>query len=76
MPILTERQAAAQTGLSIRTLQRERVEGRLGLPFIRLGLRRIGYDSEAITRWLAARQYRTVAEERGRSRAATEALPP
>jgi len=64
--ILTEKAVAQRIGLSPRTLQRERTEGRLGLPFVRVGLRRVGYDSEAVDRWLASRVRQSLTEERAR----------
>jgi predicted site-specific integrase-resolvase len=65
--IVNEKTAAQRLGISVRTLQRERAEGRLGLPFIRLGLRRVGYDVETLDRWLASRVRRSLAEERART---------
>jgi predicted DNA-binding transcriptional regulator AlpA len=66
--IVSEKDAAQRIGLSARTLQRDRSEGGLGLPFVRLGLRRVGYDTDAIDRWLASRVRRSIAEERARDR--------
>jgi predicted DNA-binding transcriptional regulator AlpA len=62
--IVDEKTAAQRLGISIRSLQRERAEGRLGIEFIRLGLRRVGYDTETLDRWLASRVRRSIAEER------------
>ena len=62
--IVDEKTAAQRLGISIRSLQRERAEGRLGIEFIRLGLRRVGYDTETLDRWLASRVRRSSAEER------------
>ena len=64
--IVDEKTAAERLGISVRSLQRERAEGRLGIEFLRIGLRRIGYDTETLDRWLASRTRRTIAEERAR----------
>ncbi len=64
--IVDEKTAAQRLGISVRALQRERSEARLGLPFLRLGLRRIGYDTEMLDRWLASRVRHSIAEERAR----------
>ena len=66
--IIDEKTAARRLGISVRSLQRERAEGRLGLPFIRLGLRRVGYDTETLDRWIASRVRRSIAEERAERR--------
>lgn len=69
--VVDEKTAAQRLGLSVRTLQRERAEGRLGLPFIRLGLRRVGYDVAMLDRWLASRVRRSLADERAAEAART-----
>lgn len=62
--IIDEKAAAERLGISVRTLQRERAEGRLGIEFVRVGLRRVGYDTVTLDRWLASRVRRSLAEER------------
>lgn len=64
--IVDEKTAAQRLGISVRTLQRDRSEGQLGIEFVRLGLRRVGYDTETLDRWLASRVRRLIAEERAR----------
>jgi predicted DNA-binding transcriptional regulator AlpA len=54
LAILTERDAAAMVCLSVRTLQRLRVDGG-GPEFIKLTARRIGYSQSALAAWLRAR---------------------
>ncbi len=66
--IVNEKIAAQRLGISVRALQRERAEGRLGIEFIRLGLRRVGYDTNTIDIWLASRVRRSFADERARDR--------
>ena len=53
---LTEREAAAELGISFRTLQQWRVRG-IGPVFLKLG-RAVRYDAEALETWLA-QQVRT-----------------
>lgn len=53
--ILTETEAARTLRLSIRTLQRMRIEGG-GPAFIQLSERRIGYAAAALEAWITARQ--------------------
>jgi excisionase family DNA binding protein len=48
---LTEREAAAELGISFRTLQQWRVRG-IGPAFLKLG-RAVRYDAEALEAWLA-----------------------
>lgn len=50
--LITEPDLAAQRGVSVRTLQRERAL-RIGPPFIKLG-RKIFYRPEAVADWLLA----------------------
>lgn len=50
--LIAEPDLAAQRGVSVRTLQRERAL-RIGPPFIKLG-RKVFYRPEAVTDWLLA----------------------
>ena len=54
MDLLLESEAAEELRLSVRTLQRWRVEGG-GPPFVRLGRHRIAYRRQDIERWAMAR---------------------
>lgn len=60
---LTEDQASERTGLSARSLQRDRIDGLLGLPYTRIGARRIVYSEQAILAWLASRTFTSRAGE-------------
>lgn len=53
--VIPERQAASMVDLSVRHLQRLRVEGG-GPPFIQLGARRIGYRVQDLEAWIAGRR--------------------
>jgi hypothetical protein len=48
---LTEREAAAELGISFRTLQQWRVRG-VGPAFLKIG-RAVRYDAESLEAWLA-----------------------
>ena len=52
--LIAEADYAAQRGVSLRTVQRERAQ-RIGPPFIKLG-RKIFYRKEAIEAWLLAQE--------------------
>lgn len=52
--LISEADYAAERGVSLRTIQRERTL-RIGPPFIRLG-RKIYYRREAIRQWLLAQE--------------------
>jgi hypothetical protein len=52
--LLPEAEYAAQRGVSVRTVQRERAQ-RIGPPFIKLG-RQIFYRRQAIEAWLLAQE--------------------
>lgn len=52
--LITEHDYAAQRGVSLRTVQRERAQ-RIGPPFIKLG-RQIFYRPAAIEAWLIAQE--------------------
>ena len=60
---LTENQTAELTGLSARSLQRDRIEGKLSLPWVRVGARRIMYSENAVREWLASRTFTSFAAE-------------
>jgi predicted DNA-binding transcriptional regulator AlpA len=63
--VLSERAAADALGISSRTLQRWRRTGEAGLPFVRLGRKRIAYRSADIDSWLAANVVSTTSAARG-----------
>ncbi|QIE42326.1 helix-turn-helix domain-containing protein [Rhodobacteraceae bacterium SC52] len=63
--LITESNYAAQRGVSVRTVQRERAQ-RIGPPFIKLG-RVIYYRPAAIEAWLLAQEQ---AQPRAKGRAA------
>ena len=50
-PVLNEHRAAELLGLSVRTLQRFRVEGR-GPRFLKLGKKRVAYSEADIAAWI------------------------
>lgn len=50
------------TGLSPRTLIRHRVEGG-GIPYVRLGAKRVAYREEDVRAWLASRVFQHHAAE-------------
>jgi predicted DNA-binding transcriptional regulator AlpA len=50
-PVLSEHQAAELLGLSVRTLQRFRVEGR-GPRYLKLGRKRVAYAEADLGTWL------------------------
>lgn len=52
--LIAESEYAAQRGVSLRTVQRERAQ-RIGPPYIRLG-RKIFYRPAAIDEWLIAQE--------------------
>ena len=56
MKYFNEGEVSRITGLSARTLQRQRLNGD-GIPYTRLGARRIGYSETAITVWEAGRTF-------------------
>lgn len=56
--LLTTAQAADRLGLAAATLQNDRSDQRLGVPFVRLGGRAIRYRSEDIDTWIEARVVR------------------
>jgi hypothetical protein len=51
-PLLTQREAAAILGISVRSLERMRVTG-LGARFVKVGAN-VRYQPEALERWVAA----------------------
>lgn len=62
--VIPEAVAAKALSLSVRSLQRLRTDGG-GPAFVRLGARRVGYTSDALSEWLASRTRRTTAERAG-----------
>ena len=50
-PVLSEHRAAELLGLSVRTLQRFRVEGR-GPRYLKLGKKRVAYAESDLTEYL------------------------
>jgi predicted DNA-binding transcriptional regulator AlpA len=62
--VVTEGEAARMLGISMRTLQRLRVDGG-GPTFVKLTERRLGYAVEDLQKWV-----------RGRARASTSAAAP
>lgn len=63
--LISETDYAAQRGVSVRTVQRERAQ-RIGPPFIKLG-KRVFYRPAAIESWLLAQEQ---AQPRAKGRAA------
>lgn len=61
--LITESDYAAQRGVSVRTVQRERAQ-RIGPPFIKLG-RVIYYRPAAIEAWLLAQEQAQPRAKRG-----------
>lgn len=59
---LSERETASRIGVSTRTLARWRSTGD-GPPFVRLGVRRIGYTPSDIEQWARARTFVCLTEE-------------
>jgi predicted DNA-binding transcriptional regulator AlpA len=53
-PLLNEADVAKLIGMSVPSIRRWRTIGG-GPPFVRLGIRRIGYRVEALNAWLDAR---------------------
>jgi len=60
--ILSEKQAAKELCLSVRTLQTMRVDGG-GPAYVRLTERRIGYSMTELKRWVEARSVRSTSQE-------------
>lgn len=59
--VVTEREAAAMTCLSVRTLQRLRIDGG-GPRFVKLTDRRIGYLAAELEAWIKARAFSSTSE--------------
>ncbi len=51
-PLLTARQVAQLTGLTVTTLRDERFRARHGLPVVRLGRRAIRFRAQDVQRWI------------------------
>ena len=65
--VLNEAEAARALGLSPRTLQRWRLEGR-GPDFVLIGNKRVGYLHEDIHEWLQGRRVSSTADATQRRR--------
>jgi predicted DNA-binding transcriptional regulator AlpA len=61
-PVLSEHRAAELLGLSVRTLQRFRVEGR-GPRFLKLGRKRVAYSETEIAAWLQSCQRESTSQQ-------------
>ena len=61
MKMLKEAEAAEIVGVSVRTLQTWRVEGR-GPKYAKLGLRAVRYDKDLLEDWLRKRTVQSTAE--------------
>jgi predicted DNA-binding transcriptional regulator AlpA len=59
-PLLTQREAAAILGISVRSLERMRVTG-LGPRFVKAG-KAVRYQQEALERWVAAQSRASTSE--------------
>lgn len=66
---IDEKALAARRCVSVRTVQRERVTGE-GVPFTRMGARRIAYSLVAVEAWEAARTFPHRAAESAAKRTA------
>ncbi|WP_297367318.1 AlpA family transcriptional regulator [Acidocella sp.] len=60
--VVSEAEAAVRLSLSRRVLQEFRLNG-TGPAFIKLGMRRIGYDLRDLDAWVAARRVRSTAAQ-------------
>lgn len=69
---LTEHETALRLGVSTRTLARWRSTGN-GPPFVRLGVRRIGYTPSDIESWARSRTFGSRAEELAKECASAKA---
>ena len=61
VPPLTTEDAAKVLGLAPATLENDRCDGRLGVPFVRVGRRAIRYRPSDLAEWLEARVVRPAA---------------
>ncbi len=52
--LLSTPEAAARLGLGVSSLEKDRLTGQLGIPFLKLGKRRVLYDPTALDEYLAA----------------------
>lgn len=68
MNLWDTKETAERIGWSERSLERARIMGN-GPPYVRVGLRRVMYQPEAVQEWLAARTYAHRADELARSAA-------
>jgi hypothetical protein len=53
--LLATPEAASYLGLGVGTLEKDRVYGRLGIPFIKMG-KRVAYDRRDLEEWKRARK--------------------
>jgi predicted DNA-binding transcriptional regulator AlpA len=60
--VLTETEAAKVLGISPRSLQQYRLDGK-GPPYIQIMDRRIGYDREEVKAWAKARTRRSTSDK-------------
>ena len=73
--LLNDVELSKALGLSLSFIRRDRANGKLGIPYLRLG-RAVRYDVEQVKAWLAERSGRASepeapARRRGRPRKAT-----
>ena len=66
---MTEREFSDRYNVSPRTAQRWRFTGEGGPPFVRVGLRRIGYRLSDCEAWIAGQTYASRAAELARNAA-------
>lgn len=59
--LLTTAELARYLGRAASSLEKDRVSGRLGLPFVRLG-RLVRYRPEDVEAWVAARRVHSTSE--------------
>jgi predicted DNA-binding transcriptional regulator AlpA len=62
-PFLSQREAARFLSLSVRTLERFRLEGG-GPAYCRSGIRRVAYSEAELRRWAQSRTYPNLKTER------------
>lgn len=64
--MLTREAVSELTGLSKRSLERQAKDG-TGIPYVRIGLRRIAYREADVRAWLASRTFAHRAAEMSRA---------
>lgn len=60
--LLARKKVSELTGLSERTLERQASDG-TGIPYVRIGARRLAYREEDVQAWVASRTFRHRAAE-------------